>query len=366
MSTPDAPFPEVNRAFQSPWWKWLAPCLLVLAAVTAYHNTFSAPFIFDDIPAITQNASIRDLGRPSELLAPPALRGSSAGGRPLVNLSLALNRSLDGEEVWGYHAFNLLVHIGAGLVLFGLVRRIARLFWASSSSGTGTSDPEWVAFLISLIWLVHPLLTESVTCIVQRTESMAGFFYLATFYGFVRSVEGRGSRGWKAMCGLACLLGALTKEIMVTAPVLLWLFDRTFVAGTFRETWVKRGRFYLGLALSTWLVVGLLVWRSETRGGTVGFGQGVSSWEYLLTQCQALVLYLKLSIWPHPLVLDYGTDLVREARVVWREGLVILTLLIGTAWALWRKPVAGFFLGVVFRHPRAEFECGSYHHSDDG
>ncbi|MEO6569841.1 MAG: hypothetical protein ABIO94_13850, partial [Opitutaceae bacterium] len=93
----------------------MAPVVIVLGALIAYHNTFSAPFIFDDIPAIAQNETLHDLQRPSELLAPPALRGSGAAGRPMVNLSLALNQALGGDEVWGYHAFNLLVHMGAGL-----------------------------------------------------------------------------------------------------------------------------------------------------------------------------------------------------------------------------------------------------------
>ena len=318
----------------------------MLGALIAYHNTFSAPFIFDDIPAIAQNPTIRDLQRPSELLAPPALRGSGAAGRPLVNLSLALNHALGGDDVRGYHAFNLMVHLGAALVLFGLVRRTSRLFERGSPAAKGDAS-EPLAFTVALLWLVHPLQTESVTCVIQRTESLAGFFYLFTFYSFLRSVEPGASRRWIVACWLACFFGAATKEIMVTAPVVLVLFDRTFVAGTFREAWRRRGRLHLGLALTAWVVVGLLVWRSDTRGGTVGFGHGASAWEYLLTQCRAIVMYLKLALWPHPLVLDYGTELVRDPRDVLPQGILILALLIGTGWALWRRPVAGF-LGAWF------------------
>lgn len=326
------------------WKSWGLPLLLGLAALVAYSNTFSAPFIFDDLPAIAQNPTIRDLGRPSELLAPPALRGSGVAGRPIVNLSLALNRALGGEEVWGYHTFNLFVHVGAGLALFGLVRRACRLPVFASR---GENGAEATGFFVAVLWLVHPLQTEAVTCIIQRTESLAGLFYLATFYAFVRSVTGDGSRGWAVAAWMAAWLGAATKEILVTAPVLLLLFDRTFVAGSFRESWRKRGRFFIAVATTTWLTVAALVWRSETRGGTVGFGHGVTAWEYLLTQARALVLYFKLAWWPHPLVLDYGTEVVRDVRSVWLQGFLVLIALAGTGWALWRRPVVGF-LGAWF------------------
>jgi tetratricopeptide (TPR) repeat protein len=80
---------------------------------------------------------------------------------------------------------------------------------------------------------------------------------------------------------------------------------------------------------------------------SAGLGLGVSWWSYLLKQSAALVLYLKLSFWPHPLVLDYGTDVVASWTEVWWQGPVVLALLAGTAWALVRRPVIGF-LGACF------------------
>lgn len=142
-------------------------------------------------------------------------------------------------------------------------------------------------------------------------------------------------------------MGAATKEILVTAPVLLLLFDRAFFARSWGEAWRQRGKRTLALALVTWSIVALLVWRSETRGGTVGFGRGVSAWEYLLTQCRAIVLYLKLSVWPHPLVLDYGAEIVRELKTVWLQGVLLLGALAATGWAWSRRPAMGF-LGAWF------------------
>ena len=85
-----------------------AGSLLVLAALAAYHNSFSGPFIWDDLFSITGNPTIRHW---SSALAPPSDAG--VGGRPLSNLTLALNYALGGTDVWGYHAVNLLVHRAA-------------------------------------------------------------------------------------------------------------------------------------------------------------------------------------------------------------------------------------------------------------
>jgi tetratricopeptide (TPR) repeat protein len=78
------------------------------------------------------------------------------------------------------------------------------------------------------------------------------------------------------------------------------------------------------------------------RGFGAGFGLGVSWWTYLLKQSEAIVVYLKLSFWPHPLVLDYGTAVVHSVSDVWWQGPVVIGLVAGTLWALVRKPVLGF------------------------
>src|SRR6185503_15360685 len=97
---------------------------------------------------------------------------------------------------------------------------------------------------------------------------------------------------------VACLLGMATKEVMVSAPVLVLLYDRTFVSGSFRAAWHARWKFYFALA-ATWLLLVYVVILAGHRGGSAGFNTGVSPWTYALTQCRAIVLYLGLSFWPH-------------------------------------------------------------------
>ncbi|HVU34999.1 MAG TPA: tetratricopeptide repeat protein [Opitutaceae bacterium] len=283
------------------------------------------------------------------------MRSTGAGGRPLVALSLELNRLLGGEAVWGYHLFNLLVHAAAGLVLFGLIRRTLLLAGSDATPPGGGAASErhpsaaGVAFAAALLWIVHPLQTESVTCVIQRTESLAGLFYLLTFYAFARAVmaTARARPAWMIGCWVACVMGAATKELVATAPVLLFLYDRTFVAGGFRQAWRERWRLHAGLAVATWGLVAFLVRQSGIRGGAVGFGHGITAWDYALTQCQAIVMYLKLAVWPHPLVLDYGTPVVHAAAQVWPQMAAIAALVAGTGWAIVRRPAIGF-LGAWF------------------
>jgi tetratricopeptide (TPR) repeat protein len=332
-----ASIPPATPSFRLP--RWLAVGSIVAAVLLVYANTLRAPFLFDDAGAVLQNPTIRRLGS-LEVLRPPA-DGSTTTGRPVVNLSLALNYAVSGEHPWSYHALNIAIHALAAVVLFGLVRRTivrARLVPAAIDAGG-------VAWVVALGWAVHPLLTESVTCVAQRTESLCGLFYLLTLYGFVRGLEAGGAgarRTWWAISVVACALGMGTKEVMVTAPVLVWLYDRTFGAGSLAAAWRARKSYYAGLA-ATWSgLIFLLVSGAGARGASAGFGLGVSWWSYLLKQAEALVLYVKLAVWPQPLVLDYGTAVAGSVGDVWWQGLVVFGLLGATGWALVRRPVAGF------------------------
>ena len=326
---------------------------LVLAALVTYRNSLEVPFVFDDIPAVERNPSMRHLWPPWEALNPPA-DGSGPSGRPLVNLSLAVDYAFGGLDVRGYHVTNLALHALATLALWGVLRRTLRICGRHLQPGA-----ELFAWSAALLWTVHPLLTESVVCVVQRNEILGSLFYLLTLYGFIRSVDGGRAPGpsspaaedrarlvWPALSFLACLAGMASKEIVATAPVLVFVYDRTFVAGTFRAAWQQRKGQHLALA-GTWLLLGCLVWHNRQRGGTVGFGFNVSPWDYLLTQCRALVLYLHLSVWPHPLVLDYGWRVARSVGEVWWQALLVVALLATTLVAFWRRPAIGF-LGVSF------------------
>lgn len=325
--------------------RWLAALLIVGAGLAAYHNSFGGPFVFDDVEAVLTNPSIRDLGAVGDVLAPQARGGVTVGGRPLVNLSFAVNYAWGGEAVAGYHAVNLLIHLAAGLALFGLVRRtVPRL---GGVPGIAPATTLWLAAAIAALWVVHPLQTSAVTYLVQRAESLMALCYLITLYAFVRAMdEPVAARRWLGVSVAACLAGMSSKEVMASAPLMVLLYDRTFVAGSFAAAWRQRWRYYGALA-STWLLLVWLVASTAGRGGTAGFGTEVSVWSYLLTQCAAVVRYVWLVVWPERLVFDYGTATVSGLAAVWAQALGLLAAFGATLIALKRWPVAGF-LGASF------------------
>ena len=319
----------------------LTGAAIAFAAFTAYHNSFSGAFLFDDEPAITMNPTLRQLWPVGSVLAPPG--GMTVSGRPLLNLSLAVNYALGGTDVRGYHVMNLAIHLLAGLTLFGVARRALGGPVLRDRFGRASLP---LAGALALLWTVHPLQTESVTYIIQRAESLMGLFYLLTLYCFVRGAERPAgpSVRWQVLAVAACLAGMATKEAMVTCPVMVLLFDRTFVAGSFREAWRRRRPCYLGLA-ATWLLLEFLMLGTAGRSGAIGYGINISWWEYALTQFPALVRYLQLSLWPHPLVFEYGPFWARHTLTP--EMLMVAALAAGTAMALWRRPAVGF-LGAWF------------------
>lgn len=313
--------------------------LLLAAAFAVYWRALSAPLLFDDRPAIARNESIRQLWPPDRALSPP-VTAAGAAGRPIVNLSLAFNYALGGLEVRSYHVFNVTAHALTGLLLFALVRHaLGRL----PAGGRRTA----LAGAITLLWLVHPLQTETVICVVQRNEILFSFFLLLTLYALTRAAEAPGTAVWPVLAVAACALGMASKEAMAAAPLLALLYDRTFLSGSFAAAWRQRGRLHLALA-GTWLLLAWLVLGHEQRAGTVGFGLGVTSWDYLLTQCRALTTYLHLVFWPQPLVLDYGLGFSLSVGEVAGRGLLLLALFGGTLFALRRHPAAGFAAAAWF------------------
>lgn len=312
---------------------------ITLVGVLIYWNSLSAPFTFDDGPSIIDNTQIRRLWPLSEALSPPG-EGQPVAGRPLVNVSFAINYAAGGLNARGYHVGNVTLHILCALLLFGVVRRTlqgSRLA-AHFSNASATN----LAFLSALIWTVHPLQTETVDYISARTESMMGVFFLLTLYASVRAV---GSRRWLAISLLSCAMGMACKETMAIAPIVVFLYDRTFVFGSFREAFRARATFYCGLAAS-WILLAILIW-SGPRSLSAGFSTRITPWTYLLNQALVVVQYLRLAVWPLGLVLDYGEPQPLTLAQVAPHAAVIVALLLITVVALMWRPAFGF-LGAWF------------------
>ncbi len=381
---------------------WLWPALGLIAAGAAVHaNGMGGVFLFDDAYAIVDNVRIRRLWPPWPLLTTE---------RPVVELSLAINYAIGKLNPIGYHLVNIATHIAAGLTLFGVVRStvapspsrgrkptdalpVAFAPGAASvpSPATGLAPSALIALSVALIWIVHPLQTESVTYVIQRAESMMGLFYLLTLYAFVRAVgpgvsaakdrvapaprsdprpparrsdqetpqgpqQGpRGSLqrgGWLVLSVMACALAMGSKAVAVTVPLVVLLYDRCFVAGTFANAIRKRCAYYVGLA-ATWGVLVLCgvpqnVLAPATSRTAIGFGfKEFSAVQYALTQPEVILYYLRLSVWPSPLVLDYAWPVAKHAGDVWVSLTAVGVLVAAVVWGLRKNHWLGF-VGAFF------------------
>lgn len=329
--------------------------LLLALGVWAYSTSFLGVFVWDDVEAMVANPHLRSM---RTALSTPA--DTTLAGRPVASLTFAANYALAPDDardiwepaapgpatpgdpflrnVWGYHAFNLVIHLAAAVVMFGVVRRT--VFTAGLKSG-GTL----FAAAISAIWLVHPLHTSAVTYIVQRVESLMGLLLLVTMYAAIRATEPNASRWWVAIAIVACALGMATKEVMVVAPVLvliwLWLFRSN------RPLADARVKVLLGGLAATWIVLAILV-AGTPRAGSAGLGVGGWSWwSYLMTQIEVVTHYLKLIVVPQPLVFAYAWPPAEWSLDLALRGLMLVLLIAMTLIALRRRhPIA--FAGVWF------------------
>ncbi len=334
LTTSVAPAPRgdsVGRSGGFTLADWLFPLLLVGVGVVVYFNSFQGAFLFDDKHRIVSNPQIRQLWPPWAAMIPST--------RPLLELTLALSYRIGGLNPWTYHAFNLAVHVLAGLALFGIVRRMLqsenlRARYGGASRGLATA--------VAAIWVVHPLQTESVTYIIQRAESLMGLLFLLTLYCGIRACSSSHPRRWSIAAVVPCAFGMATKEVMIVAPIVMLLYDRTFVAASFNQALRERRGLYIGLA-ATWLVLAASMANHPADEHQVYLLAGLNPWNYAVTQGAVILHYLRLSLWPDPLIFDYMWPIADPWSSALPAAAVVLALLVGTALALRRRMWIGFW-----------------------
>ncbi len=304
----------------------LTVVVLLAAVAVAYLPFLDAPFVFDDHFDIVADASLRQLWPATWL----------HGKRPLTTLTFALCWAFSPNAVEGFRAVNVAIHAGASLLCWGLAARVLALPRLSALTA-----PAWLAPLVALLWALHPLQTSAVTYVVHRYESLAGLFYLATVYCFIRGSSSPKRWRWYLFSLAACLLGGLSKETLITVPLVCLLLDLTLVESSVRRLLAARWLYYIGLGLCLLPMLVMAVWMPVAASQKAGEGTGPL--QYLLSQPSALAHYARLVVWPWPLCIDYYdwpvVTSLRQWR--WREILVlcgVVTTLVGLArrrlWAL--------------------------------
>lgn len=331
----------------------MSVAITMAAVIVAHSGAISAPFQFDDVGSVVANRTIDRLWPASTPLHPPP--GVAVSGRPVANYSLAVDRAVNdalgvdqrpdpyGEnKTVSFHVTNLLLHLACGLLLLGVLRRTLR---------TPAVPPEWrssgdgIAFAVTVLWLLHPIQTEVVDYVIQRTESLVSLCYLATMYASIRAWDARSRDAtltWCALAVLACAVGMGSKEVMITAPVMVVLYDRAFRLGSWRALLDRRGgRPWLYVALAATAIVAAVTFARGARSATVGFHLGVTWYQYLYSQGWAIAHYLRLAFWPDQLTYDYGRDPIVGPRGV-PGSIVMILLAIATVLAWRRASILGF------------------------
>ncbi len=337
----------------------IAAVVLIAGTILAYVNSFGTAFQFDDRATILQDSRLSSVsafaGQASQMI------------RPMWKLSLLVDRRLYGHGPAGYHLLNLLLHCGTGLLLLGILER-GRLVrtgragvppaWGfhaiASDNGTGGRDARdpsadgtsaLLPFFTTLLFLLHPIATETVTYISGRATGMAAFFTLLSLYLFLRAPESRRFAVWYGGALLSFVVALLSKETAVVLPCLLLLWHMVFRPPGLRARAVR-------LHIPFWAILGggLIAAAFHPRYTFLARASLETRPIYtnLLAQinaiCHALTLYFL------PTRLNFDHDLpVFSSLAQWPVPvcLALLAGMVGAAlWNLRRRPFLAFGIGV--------------------
>lgn len=323
--------------------------LLVAAVIAVFANGITDQYVgYNAVRSLRDNPDVHGVSSLSRAMSlhlvgmAAALDGGTLVRRPLLSLSFAVNAALLGASPRSFHLGNILVHVLATLLLFGIVRRT----WSDSSDPRSAT---LAAAAVALLWGVHPLHTESVTYLIQRAESQAALCMLASLYALRRSHDAGGSLGWQLACVVACAAASTTKESGAVTPILVLLYDTVFLRP--QAPPYRFGRsFYLALA-ATWILPAALVGLTLADASVDFRRERIPA--YIASQPRVWLEYVRWMFWPQPLCLHVNTSefslasgTLSGASATFAGGLVGLILLFCAR--AWRRRQGLGFLGLAF------------------
>ncbi len=267
--------------------------LLVIVASLVFINIFRNSFVYDDIFIVRDNAFLSDFSNVKELLNNENyFKGSRERSYwPVITFSYFVNYFISKSEAWGYHLGNLFFHIIATILVYLIMKLTFR--------------ERLTALLAGLFFAVHPVHTESVTWICGRTDLVSGVFFFLAFFLYIRQVNSKpAGRVYYVLSILSFLAALFSKEMAITLPLVLILYDYCFVSGkaVLKPQSIRRYAGYFITAL-VFLVVRFAFFsvgpiaRGYPEGGVVSI---------LMTFCKVLLVYIRLLFVPVNLCADYN------------------------------------------------------------
>ena len=299
---------NIEKVFEGKRFHLIAVSLIAILTLIVYSNTFHASFHFDDTPQIVENYQIRNLDNLLDILK---------GQRGLAMATFAINYAIGGLNVMGYHIVNLAIHIMNGIMVYFLV--FITLHGVLGTDLKSVPKAKRIAIYTALLFAVHPIQTQAVTYIVQRMEILASMFMLIALLLFIKAVKTSMITLRIFLYGTIAVsykLGFYSKEIAITLPALIFLYDYCFLAeGDFKKIMARMPLYFVLLAMLAFFTTRTLTSLQETPGesASAGFGvQSITSNEYLFTQFNVIWTYLRLLILPVNQNLDYDYPVAKS------------------------------------------------------
>lgn len=281
--------------------------VLAGAVLLLYWPTLDYPFVFDDGHNIVNNPHIRMDEISLKNIVDAGFK-SPTPNRPLANISFAFNYYFQRYHAAGYRLINILIHIMSGIFLYFLLRITLNIL----SPGSTGSCWRWTPFFAALIWLVHPLQTQSVTYVVQRMNALAAMFYILCLllYALARLTERQSKkRSLYAGCFIAGLLALASKENAAMLPVFIFLYEWFFFQDMSRP-WLKKHLSHFAVIFGVIVLVVFLFLGSHPLLKIIsGYeGRGFTPAQRMLTEFRVVIFYGSLMLFPHPARLNLDHD----------------------------------------------------------
>jgi hypothetical protein len=322
--------------------------LIAGVALLAYSNTFHVPFHFDDRVHINQNPNIQIRVLTWDRIEQLVKNTYKETIRVFSLFTLALNYYVGGFNVFGYHVVNFVIHVATGIFLYWLLMLTFHLPSLEEKYGAISYK---VALFSSLIFVSHPIQTQSVTYIIQRMASMAGMFYLLSL---VLYIKGRLSTGrprilYLGGVVLTYLLGVFSKENVAILPLFIALYEFYFFQ---KLDLSSKGRKILLSLVGTLFILGIfgfIIWGERYINVMIeGYKYRTFTMsERVLTQFRVVLYYVTLLIYPHPSRLNLDYDFPISKTIVdpptTLVSILIVAGLIGySIWTAKKRPMISF------------------------
>jgi tetratricopeptide (TPR) repeat protein len=316
--------------------KILFIAILILSGLIVYFNSFSNKLFWDDNDNIVNNVYVHNWQYFPKYFSENLIAGAgllSNYWRPILLIVFSIEWHLAQNSPYLYHFFNVVVHISNAILLFLL---ILKLF-----------SSENLAFLSALIFLIHPLQTESVTYVSGLSGPLSFLFLNLGFLSYLKGLESKKTyKSWHYYLSLFLLILALmTREEMIIAPLLFALVAIFFYFQKTNQN-IKKIIFTLLPFFAIVLVYGflritILHFEDVEKFYPPIFAENI--FVRIVTFLRIFLIYLGLIFFPKDLHMERSINIITSINFGAILGFLIFLILVTLALIYFKKrPVFSF------------------------